>query len=107
MWISYATVILINLNVDFFYITVFRINLNVLICFKGEEGQCVMDIFEDLSSAEESFAARFRAKTGNKWSDRSNFVPKKNKYILLQMGEIAGKKNKFWNMIPNLVFYQS
>ena len=76
----------------FSYVTVIVINLAVFIYFKGEEGQCVMDTFEDLASAQESFAARFRAKTGNKWSDRSNFVPKKNKYILLQMGEIAGEK---------------
>ncbi len=39
-------------------------------------------VFKD---AEAMFEKKFRDKTGNKWKNRANFVPKNKKYILLEM----------------------
>lgn len=54
----------------------------------GYDGQSSTSTFSSLSSAQREFEKKFRDKTGNSWSevcnDKSKFVPRKNKYTLLE-----------------------
>jgi poly [ADP-ribose] polymerase 2/3/4 len=51
----------------------------------GERGQNGNKVFGDVDSAKKLFKSKFRAKSGNAWEARDNFVVKSGKYTLLEM----------------------
>ena len=50
--------------------------------------------FSDLATAKLEFEKKFLSKTGNKWEDRTKFVPKSGKYTLIKMDYSAPETDK-------------
>ena len=51
----------------------------------GEVGRVIYNKFSTQENAIIAFERQFRSKTGNKWSDKNNFVKKKRKYFLSEI----------------------
>jgi poly [ADP-ribose] polymerase len=53
---------------------------------KGESGQnCMSALQSDVNAAIKEFEKKFKDKTKNNWTDRSDFKPVAGKYTLLEM----------------------
>ncbi|KAM8916475.1 protein mono-ADP-ribosyltransferase PARP3 [Spinachia spinachia] len=51
----------------------------------GERGQSKLNTFNESEEAVKDFEKKFKDKTKNNWSDRSNFVPHPGKYTLIEV----------------------
>lgn len=56
----------------------------------GEPGRNNMDSFKSSKEAILAFDKKFKDKSGNKWSNKDSFEPKKGKYVLVEIEEQEG-----------------
>lgn len=52
---------------------------------QGEVGQSKLSPFDKLENATKDFEKKFKDKTKNSWSDRSNFVSYAGKYTMIEV----------------------
>lgn len=57
----------------------------LLFNIQGEVGQSKLSPFDKLENAVKDFEKKFKDKTKNSWSDRSNFVSYAGKYTMIEV----------------------